>query len=73
MNKWDESKGKYKSVAECTRDVRQIWWNTARFNGSQHPVTQAAYRLETAFTKALNNMPSEVSHCFSFNAEKRQR
>jgi bromodomain-containing factor 1 len=61
MNKWDESKGKYNSVADFSRDVRQIWWNTARFNGTEHLVTQAAYRLDSAFTKALNNMPAEVS------------
>lgn len=61
MGKWDESKGRYNSVAEVTLDVRQIFWNTARFNGPDHLVTQAAKKLDVVFTKMVNNMPPEVS------------
>lgn len=60
-NKWDESMGKYSNVAEVVLDVRQIWWNTARFNGKDHVVTQAANRLATTFNKALKALPVEVS------------
>jgi hypothetical protein len=61
MGKWDESKGRYSNVAEITLDVRQIFWNTARFNGMEHLVTQAAKRLDAVFTKNVNNIPPEVS------------
>lgn len=61
MSKWDESKGRYSNVAEITLDVRQIFWNTARFNGMEHLVTQAAKRLDAVFTKNVNNIPPEVS------------
>jgi bromodomain-containing factor 1 len=61
MGKWDESKGRYNSVAEVTLDVRQIFWNTARFNGPDHIITQAAKKLDGVFTKMVNNMPLEVS------------
>lgn len=61
MGKWDQSKGKYNSVAELSLDVRQIFWNTARFNGADHLVTQAATRLDAVFAKMINNIPAEVS------------
>ena len=62
MGKWDQSKGKYNSVADVSLDVRQIFWNTARFNGMDHLVTQAATRLDAAFAKMIANIPAEVSH-----------
>jgi bromodomain-containing factor 1 len=61
MKNWDQSKGKYNSVADVSLDVRQIFWNTARFNGMEHLVTQAATRLDAVFTKMINNIPPEVS------------
>lgn len=61
MGKWDESKGKYNNVAEVVLDVRQIWWNTARFNGADSPFTQSAYRLDNIFNKALRSLPADVS------------
>jgi len=64
MGKWDQSKGKYNSVAEVSLDVRQIFWNTARFNGVDHLVTQAATRLDAVFAKMINNIPPEVSSAF---------
>jgi len=62
MGKWDQSKGKYNSVADVSLDVRQIFWNTARFNGMDHLVTQAATRLDAVFAKMIANIPAEVSH-----------
>lgn len=62
MGKWDQSKGKYNSVADVSLDVRQIFWNTARFNGMDHLVTQAATRLDAVFGKMIANIPAEVSH-----------
>jgi hypothetical protein len=65
MGKWDQSKGKYNSVADVSLDVRQIFWNTARFNGMDHVVTQAATRLDAVFAKMIANIPAEVSqHCW---------
>ena len=64
MSKWDESKGKYSSVAEVVEDVRQIWENTRKFNGPDHIVSQGASRLDETFEKVLNNLPSEVFHSF---------
>jgi bromodomain-containing factor 1 len=61
MGKWDQSKGKYNSVADVSLDVRQIFWNTARFNGMDHVVTQAATRLDAVFAKMIANIPAEVS------------
>lgn len=61
MGKWDQSKGKYNSVSDVVLDIRQIFWNTSRFNGSEHMVTQAALRLDGVLVKMLNNMPAEVS------------
>ncbi|WVQ80446.1 hypothetical protein IAT38_002551 [Cryptococcus sp. DSM 104549] len=59
MGKWDTSKGSYKSVSEVTEDVRQIWENSRKFNGAEHPVSLMAGRLEEAFEKSLNNLPPE--------------
>jgi len=61
MGKWDQSKGKYNSVSDVVLDIRQIFWNTSRFNGLEHMVTQAALRLDGVLVKMLNNMPAEVS------------
>jgi bromodomain-containing factor 1 len=61
MGKWDQSKGKYNSVSDVVLDIRQIFWNTSRFNGSEHMVTQSALRLDGVLAKMLNNMPAEVS------------
>ncbi|WWD22326.1 hypothetical protein CI109_106817 [Kwoniella shandongensis] len=57
--KWDMSKGTYKSVSEITEDVRQIWENSRKFNGKDHPISQAATRLEEYYEKQLANIPSE--------------
>jgi bromodomain-containing factor 1 len=59
--KWDTSKGSYGNVADAVSDVRQIWDNTRRFNGMDHPVSQSATVLEQAFEKSLKTLPSEVS------------
>jgi bromodomain-containing factor 1 len=60
MGNWDESKGRYQSVAEVTEDVRQIWENTRMFNGAEHVVSQNATFLENVYEKALKNLPAEV-------------
>lgn len=61
MGNWDVSKGRYGSVSEVTRDVRQIWENTRMFNGPDHLVSQSATRLEQIYEKALATLPVEVS------------
>ena len=61
MGKWDDSKGNYGSVSDVVMDVRQVWWNTRRFNGPDHFVSQAAGRLEGQFDKAIAHFPPEVS------------
>lgn len=61
MKNWDESKGSYRSVQDVVLDVRQIWWNTARFNGRDHFVTQGGDKLGAIFDRTLVNLPAEVS------------
>lgn len=61
MGKWDTSKGRYGSVSEVVKDVRQIWENTRKFNGPDHVVSMAAKKLDDAFEKMLKNLPAEVS------------
>jgi bromodomain-containing factor 1 len=65
MGKWDQSKGKYNSVADVTLDIRQIFWNTLRFNGPDHMVTQSAMKLDNVLSKMVANMPPEVSQRYS--------
>lgn len=65
LSKWDMSKGRYNNVQEVVLDVRQIWWNTARFNGMDHSVTMGAKALMGVFDKQLSNMPAEVSLIFT--------
>lgn len=58
---WDESKGRYNSVLEVAKDVRQIWENTRMFNGPNHDVSLNANKLDAIFEKALKTLPSDVS------------
>ncbi|WRT63592.1 uncharacterized protein IL334_000515 [Kwoniella shivajii] len=58
-SKWDTSKGAYKSYSEVVSDVRQIWENTRKFNGSTHVVSLAADRLDSSFENSLSKIPPE--------------
>lgn len=58
---WDTSKGTYTSASQVSKDVRQIWENTRKFNGRDHVVSQAAGKLEEQYERALRGLPSEVS------------
>ncbi|WWC85549.1 uncharacterized protein L201_000413 [Kwoniella dendrophila CBS 6074] len=57
--KWDTSKGVYKNYSEVVLDVRQIWENTRKFNGSDHVVSISADKLDNAFETALSKIPPE--------------
>ncbi|TXT07389.1 hypothetical protein VHUM_03109 [Vanrija humicola] len=58
--KWDSSKGTYASVSEVSKDIRQIWENTRKFNGRDHVVSQAAGKLDDQWEKALRTLPVDL-------------
>ncbi|KAL1412072.1 transcription initiation at TATA-containing promoter protein [Vanrija albida] len=58
--KWDPSKGTYTSVSQVSKDVRQIWENTRKFNGRDHVVSQAAGKLDDQWEKALRTLPADI-------------
>lgn len=48
----------YTSVEEWIADVNQVFQNSYRFNGVEHPISKMAETLEKAFKKELKRMPS---------------
>ncbi|OCL07876.1 Bromodomain-domain-containing protein [Glonium stellatum] len=48
---------KYASMADFMKDMNQIIENTVRFNGQEHPITQAGLNMRAYFIKGLVKMP----------------
>lgn len=49
--------GDYSSVHDFIADFEQIVSNTVIFNGTEHAVTQSAYKMQSSFNNQLANMP----------------
>ena len=50
--------GDYHTVADYARDFDYVVGNAVIFNGSEHPVTQAAFHLRDIFDRDLKGLPS---------------
>lgn len=50
--------GKYHSVSDFAYDFDLIIQNARRFNGDQHPVTQAGLAMEAYFKRMMQSVPS---------------
>ena len=48
---------KYASMADFMKDMNQIIENTVKFNGQEHPITQAGLNMRAYFIKGLVKMP----------------
>ena len=50
----------YTNVANFVSDFELILANCIKFNGTEHAVTQAAFKMQTSFNNQMSNLPKAV-------------